>query len=595
MVTTASGPQLPDDPQLARRDPRLLENGHVIQANGYSDQPYVVVTRSGSWLCVVTSSDAHEGDSSQRIVARTSTDRGRTWSAPIDIEPADGPEASWAVPLVTPSGRIYVFYTYNTQNIREVPTDTGRSPRVDTLGDMVFRYSDDEGRSWSVDRFHVPIRTFDIDRRNPFGGDVQFWWSVGKPEVVGTSVFIAASKVGEFREESQGFQKTSEGFLLRSDNLLEEQDPTRISWETLPDGDFGLRAPEGDVAEEHKVVGLRNGDLYCVYRSEKGYVASATSRDGGHTWSTPEWATFSSGRPIKNPRAATFAWSCGDGRHLLWFHNNSNTWFGAYRNPAWLSGGIEVDGVIQWSEPEIAIYADDPQVSMSYPDLVQFDGRFSLTETEKRTARIHDVDDELIQGLWGAPSRHLEEDIVLDYVHGADEAAFTVTPFQLRRGNWRIEDARAGFTLSLAAEVHDLTPGRILLDNRDLTGRGICLEIAHEGRLRFTMSDGRRECSWTSDARTLVAGAETHIAVIVDGGPKIVLFVIDGRLQDGGDARPYGWGRFSDDLRDVNSARPLSVHGLARREVRALRIYDRALRVAEAVELRSGWGAQHAG
>jgi hypothetical protein len=140
--------------------------------------------------------------------------------------------------------------------------------------------------------------------------------------------------------------------------------------------------------------------------------------------------------------------------------------------------------------------------------------------------------------------------------------------------------------------VHDLTPGRILLDNRDPTGRGICLEIAHHGRLRFTMSDGRRECSWTSEVGTLVAGAGTHIGVVVDGGPKIVMFVVDGRLQDGGDDRPYGWGRFSDDLRDVNSARPLSVHGLTRREVRALRIYDRALRVAEIVELHGRWGGQ---
>lgn len=585
MVTTASGPQLPDDPQRARHDSRLLEHGSLIQANGYSDQPYVVVMHSGAWLCVVTSSDSHEGASTQRIVARTSTDLGRTWSAPVDVEPADGPEASWAIPLVTPSGRVYVFYTYNTRNIREVVTDTGTSPRVDTLGDMVFRYSDDEGGTWSAERFLVPIRTFDIDRRNPYGGEIMFWWSVGKPEVVGTSVFIGASKVGEFREESQGLQKTSEGFLLRSDNILVEADPSKIVWETLPDGDFGLAAPEGDVAEEHKVVGLRDGDLYCVYRSEKGYVANAYSRDGGHTWSAPAWATFGTGGPIKNPRAATFAWSCGDGRHLLWFHNNSNTWFGTYRNPAWLSGGIEVDGEIRWSEPEIVVYADDPQVSMSYPDLVQADGRFYLTETEKRTARVHEVDPEIVRGLWGEPSRRLDEDIVLDYTDGATPEAFAVTPFQLRRGNWHVQDARSGFTLSMLAQVEDLTPRRILLDNRDASGRGICVEIACEGRLRFTMGDGRRECSWTSDVGTITAGVETHIGIIVDGGPKIIMFVADGRLQDGGDARPYGWGRFSDDLRDVNSAEPVAVHGLARHEIRRLRIYDRALRVAEVVEL----------
>ncbi|SDY63766.1 exo-alpha-sialidase [Herbiconiux ginsengi] len=595
MVIDNRGPQQPDDLERARHDPRLLENGSVIQASGYSDQPYVVVTGSGTWLCVVTSSDAHEGDSSQRIVARTSTDRGQTWTAPVDIEPADGPEASWAVPLITPAGRVYVFYTYNTLNIREVPTDTGTSPRVDTLGDMVFRYSDDEGESWS-DRHTVPIRAFDIDKRNPFGGEVQFWWSVGKPEVVGSSVFIAASKVGEFREESQGFQKTSEGFLLRSDDILFASDPATITWQTLPDGDVGLRAPEGEVAEEHKVVGLRDGSLYCVYRSEKGYVASSSSRDGGHTWSAPAWATFASGRPIKNPRAATFAWSCGEGRHLLWFHNNSNTWFGTYRNPVWLSGGIEVDGTIAWSEPEIVLYADDPQVSMSYPDLVQHDGAFWLTETQKKVARVHEIDRDLLARLWGEPSPHLGEGIVAQYRHGDETpvSPFRLTPFQLRRGNWRIEEARAGFTLSVDLTVVDTSPGRTIVDDRDASGRGFAVEIASRGRLRFTMSDGRRECSWTSDADTIVANKPTHVGVVVDGGPKIILFVVDGVLQDGGDERPYGWGRFSDDLRDVNSDHGLDVHGLANHEVGALTVFDRALRVAEVGELAEDARRRHA-
>lgn len=468
---------------------------------------------------------------------------------------------------------------------------------MDTLGDMVFRFSDDDGDTWSAERHTVPIRTFDIDRRNPYQGEVLFWWPVGKPEIVGTSVFIAASKVGEFREESQGFQKTSEGFLLRSDNILIEPDPSKIVWETLPDGDLGLTAPQGDVAEEHKVVGLSNGDLYCVYRTEAGYVASSSSSDGGHLWSTPSWATFSDGRPIKNPRAATFAWSCGNGRYLLWFHHNSNTWFGTYRNPAWLSGGIERDGRIHWSQPEIALYADDPQVSMSYPDLVSDDGKFYLTETQKKIARVHEIDSELLAGLWGESSLRLDEDIVLDYVDGDETAgaAFRLTPFQLRRGNWKIEEARSGFTLSLHLQVGELTAGRILLDNRDASGRGIAVEIAPRGRLRFVMSDGRRECSWTSDSHTLVQDISTHVAVIVDGGPKIIMFVVDGRLQDGAAERPYGWGRFSDDLRDVNSASELEIHGLSRHEVRAVKIFDRALRVAEAAELGLETGSRRAG
>ena len=61
------------------------------------------------------------------------------------------------------------------------------------------------------------------------------------------------------------------------------------------------------------------------------------------------------------------------------------------RNPVWLCGGVETDSpegrVIQWSEPEIVLYDDDPYIRMSYPDLVEEDGQYYLTETQKDVAR----------------------------------------------------------------------------------------------------------------------------------------------------------------------------------------------------------------
>ena len=46
------------------------------------------------------------------------------------------------------------------------------------------------------------------------------------------------------------------------------------------------------------------------------------------------------------------------------------------RNPAWITGGIEKNGFIHWSQPEILLYHDDPAVKMSYPDFVEVDGVF---------------------------------------------------------------------------------------------------------------------------------------------------------------------------------------------------------------------------
>ena len=35
-------------------DPRHLNNGWVIPSEGYADQPYIVKTDDGAWLCVMT-------------------------------------------------------------------------------------------------------------------------------------------------------------------------------------------------------------------------------------------------------------------------------------------------------------------------------------------------------------------------------------------------------------------------------------------------------------------------------------------------------------------------------------------------------------
>ena len=69
------------------------------------------------------------------------------------------------------------------------------------------------------------------------------------------------------------------------------------------------------------------------------------------------------------------------------------------------------------------------------------------------------------------------------------------------------------------------------------------------------------------------------MVIIVDGGPKLILYVVDGVLNDGGPHRQFGWGRFSPHLRDVNGDGAMRV----RAGVKHLRIYDRALRVSEAI------------
>jgi hypothetical protein len=125
------------------------------------------------------------------------------------------------------------------------------------------------------------------------------------------------------------------------------------------------------------------------------------------------------------------------------------------------------------------------------------------------------------------------------------------------------------------------------------TGQGV------EGRflrsrniLKVALSDGSGEAAhnqmWTNSATGYYrnrnpGGQWQHVAVTVDGGPKIVTFVIDGQFNDGDATRQFGWGRFPAGLDDVNGAATAKVAPLVHGEMKLLRLYNRYLLTSEAV------------
>ena len=592
----------PAEAAMPGPDLRNIGNGRRIATSGYCDQPYIVKNDDGSWTCVMTTGSDHEGQIGQHIVAMRTTDQGRIWSASVAIESPDGPEASWGMPLKVPGGRIYVFYVYNSLNLREVIADDDAGHyrnRVDSLGDYVFKYSDDDGRTWSERRYVIPVRKMRIDRENPYGGQVLFFWGVGKPIVSGDAVYFGFAKIGRF---GNGFMAVDESCFMRSDNILSEPDPERVRWETLPDGDEGLRAPKGPIADEAYPVALSDGSLYCTYRTIDGHPCHAYSRDGGHTWSGPGYMTFADGRRVKHPRAANFVWRLGSGKYLYWFHNHGGTWY-EERNPVWVSGGVERDGrdgkEIDWSEPEVLLYDDDPRTRMSYPDLIEDGGAVYITETEKVVARVHQIDQGLLEGLWAQsecaevttaglvmslpePGDVMAAEVKMPEMPHFSRRRLDATGDRARPGHGS-EDLRQGFSLDMWLRMDSIGPGQVVLDSRNESGQGLALETTDRGTIAIVMNDDGTENRWDCDPGVLQRGKEHHLAVIVDGGPKIISFVVDGRLCDGGGYRQFGWGRFSPNLRHVNGAGTLRIGPSLRGEIRTLRIYNRYLRTSEAV------------
>jgi len=73
------------------------------------------------------------------------------------------------------------------------------------------------------------------------------------------------------------------------------------------------------------------------------------------------------------------------------------------------------------------------------------------------------------------------------------------------------------------------------------------------------------------------------VAVIVDGGPNIITWIIDGVLNDGGAVREFGWGRFNPKMEDINGTPTAKVAPALFGELRKLRVYDRYLRTSEVI------------
>ena len=553
-------------------DWRNIRTGLTIPDEGYCDQPYTVVTKDGNWLCTMTTGSGHEGQGGQHIVAIISKDHGHTWEGPFDIEPADGPEASWAMPLVTNSGRVWVFYSYNGDNLK---IWQGKRLRTDTVGWYCAKYSDNNGRTWSEKRYRLPLPHAPVDETNTFGGKHQMFWGIGKPVTHNGTMWFAFSRVGKHLVDN------SEGWFFRSDNILRDPPPDEIDWQLLPDGNVGLKASDnGPVNAEQNIVVLSDGSLYCMYRTVTGHPYHAYSRDGGHTWTTPEPATYTpGGQPMKTPRACPRIWKTKNGKFLFWFHNHSRIENSGYkhRNPVWISGGIERDGRIHWSQPEVLFYDHDHEIRMSYPDLIEQDGRYWITETQKTIARVHEVDASLLEGMWcqTKAAQSAQNALLLDA--GPDDLQAQTLPLP---GSLNLQDA-AGLTIQCRITFSKLEPGTILLDNRTKDDRGLALRLTDHQTVELLMNDGTHTASWDCTPGLLHPNTTHDITAIVDARPGLILFIVDGQLCDGGPNRPEGWTWYDRELADITGDGKLTVTDTDTTSIHSIRIHNRPLRVSE--------------
>lgn len=443
------------------------------------------------------------------------------------------------------------------------------------------------------------MRLTACDLANDWQGKVQIFWGIGKPVTLGKGMIFGFTKLGKYMLDN------GEGWFFHCENINSERDPDRLKWQLLPDGEHGLRNPDyGSVQEEYNLVSMNDGSLYCVYRTQTGYLVESYSPDGGYTWSLPAHARYADGRPVKNSRACPRIWRCRNGKYLLWFQNHSGDHFST-RNPAWLAGGVEADNLsrtgfgseIRWSHPEIFLYGGDLSYEsgrFSYPDLVEQHGRYWITETNKLQARIHEVPSGLLEKLWGQfepPAKTTRLPVLSFSEDDLKKEKLPITGFPKNpEGGFILMNTMqdtGGLTLEMTIQPKDFSHARVLLDTRNEFGSGLYIQTTGYRQLEVNLCNTEYCETWTTDPGLLDIVRPHNVTLIVDNGPDLVLWVVDGILCDGGTSRQFGWKHYSPFLGRIltNKAEVLRI---LPEEMKSLRIYDRAMGVSEAVGLQKG-------
>jgi hypothetical protein len=128
-----------------------------------------------------------------------------------------------------------------------------------------------------------------------------------------------------------------------------------------------------------------------------------------------------------------------------------------------------------------------------------------------------------------------------------------------------------------------LSAGQVLLDSRDASGKGLLIQTTSHPAVELVLSDGTLTNQWRCDASLLMPNQTHQLGIVVDGGPRLITFVVDGVVCDGGQERQFGWGRFSSALGDVNGEREAKLAPTFRGRLLSLRVYDRYLRNSELI------------
>ncbi|MFA5189505.1 MAG: sialidase family protein [Verrucomicrobiia bacterium] len=291
------------------------------------------LTPRGDYLLMFPEGDHYGGRTNKinDLMAMRSSDKGRTWSA---LKPAFNIDYNQHgfVPLI-PRGtkRIHAFGTQPV--FQEFSVAKGQQENA-PIG---FRFSDDDGRTWSDVQLIRPVN--DPDFRG---------MSVMRMCETDSGAWLLGSHLGDWSVKP----------LLTRQFLLRSEDRGK-TWTLLPDKrPNGWFVPGFNRMDEGRPINLGGGKVLAMFRTPEGHLWAARSSDDGKTWTEPKPT------PLVHPDAPPMLFHLSDGKTLAAFHHNrhAQTQYTGLtakmegmkdRSELWVS--LSRDGGGTWTEPRFVL------------------------------------------------------------------------------------------------------------------------------------------------------------------------------------------------------------------------------------------------
>ncbi|NQU44653.1 exo-alpha-sialidase [bacterium] len=333
-------------------------------------------------LCTIWTQSSFEGKPDQHIVFSTSEDGGRTWEPPRTIAEKSGEKgmASWAFPLVSKSGRIYVIYNRHI-GVNDIFTHT--------TGRMEAICSDDGGATWSAGQtIEMPRTRWD----NPDPAIPANWIVWQRPDRLSDGKYYVgfthwvSPKVRKPAPLRVWWAEAAVVEFMRFENVDDDPEPGRIviSYHAHDGKALQMDLPEFpgvSCIQEPSIVKLPDRRLFCATRTATGHPCYTVSADAGDTWSEPRPLRQADHlRPFLHPVSPCPIYRIGEGEYAFFFHNHDGHFGGwgpfdttPHRRPIWIARGLfrpEAKQPLWFSEPRM--FFDNDGIKLLRTDLAMY-------------------------------------------------------------------------------------------------------------------------------------------------------------------------------------------------------------------------------